>query len=93
MSGTPDEAELEPLIQPRLVRFLKNRPRAIDRGLRREFLEELETQMVIRRRPDTAAEKAVDAVFDRFREAGTSTAKRRARERLKKANKGPLRMM
>lgn len=91
MSGTSGEPELDPIVQPRLVRFLKDRQRLIDRGIRKELLEQLESQMVMRRRPDTAAEMLVDNMFERFREAGTEVSKKRVRDRLKDANKGPLR--
>lgn len=90
MSGTSEEAELQPIVRPHVVRFLKDRPRLVDKGVRQEFLEELEKQMVMRRRPDTAAERAVDAVFDRFRDAGRGVARERVRQRLSEANETVL---
>lgn len=90
MSGTSGEEELQPIVQPHLVRFLKDRPRLIDKGMRREFLEELEHQMKIRRQPDTAAERAVNLVFDRARDAGKGVAKRRVRDRFAQVSEGPL---
>lgn len=90
MSGVDEGAELEPLVQPRLIRFLKDRPRLVDKGVRRELLEQLENQAIQRRRPDTAAEKAVQSFFNRFNEAGGQVARERAKKRMRKANEGPL---
>lgn len=90
MAGTNSETPAQPLVEPRLVRFLKDRPRLVDRGLREEFLEQLEYNIRERRKPDTMAERSVQEFFKRFEEAGGSVAKDRTKKALDKANKGPL---
>lgn len=90
MVGTDDETPAQPLLEPRLVRFLKNRPRLVNRGFREEFLEHLEQNVRLRRTPDAMAERSVQEFIKRFEEAGGSVAKNRTKQALDKANKGPL---
>lgn len=90
MSEANDETELEPLVQPRLIRLLKERRRLIDKGVREDFWENLEQNAISRRRPDTVAEKAVQNLFHRVQGAGGQTAKKEAVKVLNKANEGPL---
>lgn len=93
MEGTDNEVVGEPLVEPRLVRFLKDRPRVVDKGVRREFLEQLEENIRERRRPDTAAERAVQKMFRTFEDAGTGVAKDRTKKAMDRANKGPLKRL
>lgn len=90
MVGTEGEDAVKPLAEPRLVQFLKDRPRLVDRGLRQEFLEQLEQNIRQRRRPDTMAEKTVQQAFRTFEEAGGGVVRDRTRKALEKANEGPL---
>lgn len=90
MKETGGSASEEPILQPRVIRFLKNRPRLIDRGFREEFLEQLESNVSERRKPDTLAEKTVRGVFRNLEEAGSGVAKNKAQGALNKANDGPL---
>lgn len=84
----PEDRELqEPLFEPRVIRLLKDRPRLVDKGVRKELLEELENQMRERRKPDTVAEKAVRSVFRQFDEVGETVAERRAKQRIRKVNR------
>lgn len=90
----PDESsELQPLMQPRLVRFLKNRPKLVDRGVREEFLEEVEERMMERRKPDTVAERTVRRMFNEVADAAAPPTRRRVRERLSRANETVLENM
>lgn len=89
--GTADgNAELEPIIRPRLVRFLKDRERLVDFGMREEFFDELERQLSHRRRPDVVAESATDTTLERMREATKPVARQRVKDRMEKANSGLL---
>lgn len=83
----------DPIIQPRLVRFLKNRPRAIDAGIREEVLEGMERRIAQRRKPDTVAEKMIDRAFNEVADAAAPPFRDRARNRLENANQGILRNM
>lgn len=82
-----------PLLQPRLIRFLKNRDRLIDRGFREEFLEQLELNVVRRRTPDTVAEGVTKEGFKRLEEVGGDVAKGRVKNAVDRANKGPLKKL
>lgn len=90
MVETDSAGEKEPLLQPRLIRFLKNRPRLIDKGMRKEFLEELEQEVVERRKPDTIAEKMARSAMGRVNNATGKVARRKARDAVNRANNGPL---
>lgn len=84
----PEDRDLQdPLIEPRVIRFLKDRPRLVDKGWRKELLEELENQMRERRKPDTIAEKAVRSVFRNAEEVGENVTQRRAKDKLRKVNR------
>lgn len=90
MAGADRPDGTQPLIEPRMIRFLKQRPRLIDKGFRQEFLEEFERQARERRDPGRLAEKTVDKVFARVRESTDEPVKRRARDAVSKVNEGPL---
>lgn len=90
MAGTDGEVPEQPLFEPRLVEFLKDRPRLVDRGLREEFLDQLAENMRQRRKPDTMAEEAARSVMKRFEDAGGGVVKNRTRDMLNQANEGPL---
>jgi len=90
MSGAESEGELKPLVEPRVIQFLKDRPRLVNRGVREDFLRELEQNIRARRVPDTMAERTVRKLFKEAEEAGGGVARERARSRLKQANEGPL---
>lgn len=88
----PDpQAEEEPILQPRLIRFLKNRRKLVGGGIREEFWEEVERNVIERRRPDTAAERAVQNLMDWAAESTAPVARRRMRERLSQANESIFR--
>jgi predicted ribonuclease toxin of YeeF-YezG toxin-antitoxin module len=90
--GSPDEVTDEaPLMEPRLVRLLKNRQRLIDMGMREEFLSELETIMTERRKPDRVAQKATDEVLTRAQEATREPVRRRLKDRVDDVNNSLLR--
>lgn len=87
----PDaEAETEPLVQPRFIRFLKNRRKLVGGGIREEFWEEVEKNVVERRKPDTAAERMVQNMMERVAESTAPVARNRIRERFTRANEGIL---
>jgi hypothetical protein len=84
---TNDEELLDdPLIEPRLIRRLRDRPRAVDFGFRDELLAQLDEVICDRRRPDNVAEQGVLMAFDRIQEAGGKVAKRRASNFLQNRN-------
>jgi hypothetical protein len=84
----PEDRELQdPLFEPRVIRFLKDRPRLVDKGVRKRLLEELENQVRERRKPDTVAEKAVRSVVRSVEQVGENVGRRRAKERLRQVNR------
>lgn len=90
MSESAVSGEEQPIVQPRLIRFLKNRRKLLGGGIRDEFWEEIERNVTERRKPDTAAERAVGNVVDRVQEASFPVAKRRVKDGLSRANEGAL---
>ena len=90
MAGADGDGPEQPLFEPRLVEFLRDRPRLVDRGLREEFLQQLAHNMRERRKPDTMAEEVAQSAMRRFEEAGGGVVKERTRKALDKANQGPL---
>ena len=90
MDGTGGNEAAQPLVEPRVIQFLKDRPRLVDKGLREEFLEQLELNIRNRRVPDTMAERSVQQLFNRVEEAGGGVAKERLRKRMERANKTVL---
>lgn len=90
MEGTDGEGGEDPLIQPRVVRFLKGRRRLVDYGVREEILDSVEDSMSERRKPDTVAEEVTLSVLRRFEDAGEQVATSRARKRLRNANTSVL---
>jgi len=90
MGTTDGTAVEEPLLRPRLVRFLKERRRLVDFGMREEFFDELERQIAERRTPSRVAEKTADEAFNRTRESATPVVRDRVAKRMEKANKNLL---
>lgn len=92
MSG--NDSELEPLVQPRLIRLLKNRPRLVDFGVREELLEELEQQVILRRTPDNVAESMISQIIrgttQRASEVTEPVFKNRTAEKMSKINETRL---
>lgn len=85
-----EQASQEPLMQPRLVRFLKNRRKLVGGKLREEILEEVERNMEQRRMPDTAAEKIVQNAMRRTEEVTGSVARKKAKSGINKINETVL---
>lgn len=82
--------EEEPILQPRLVRLLKNRPKLIGGSVREDILEEIEKNITERRKPDRASERVVGRILDEAREASMPVMKGRVKDRMNKANEGVL---
>lgn len=82
-----------PLIQPRFVRILKDRPRLIDFGLRKEVLEELDHQLCARRSPQEIANRISDRVTDEITNTTRPVMRRRAEKKIKELNKDTLRKL
>lgn len=80
----------EPLIQPRLIRMLKDRPRLIDFGLREEVLAELDNQICERRNPQTVAERISDRVSSEVSNTTRPVVRRRVQERMERMNRERL---
>lgn len=85
--------EEEPILQPRLIRFLKNRKKWLGGSIRNDFWQEVERNVTNRRIPDTAAERFIDRIGDEIREASFPVAKDRVRNRMARANEGRLRRL
>lgn len=88
---THDDLLDEPLIHPRVIRRLRERPKLINFGMREEFLEEMEKVVENRRQPGNIAEKASEAAFERFEEAGIEVTRNRTQNTLERANSSILR--
>jgi hypothetical protein len=87
MMATGGDSIEDPLIEPKVIKRLKDRSRVVDFGMREEFLNELEFVTRERRKPDHIAEEAVKRGFQRAEEAGAGVAKERTKSLLKRGNK------
>lgn len=86
----PESPATEPLVQPKLARFLKERRKLIGGDIREELWEQVENNIVERRRPDTAAERAVQKAFEEAAESVGPVARNRMMRRMERANEGFL---
>lgn len=80
----------QPVVKPRLIRFLKNREKFVGGDLRNEFWNEVDRRVTDRRKPDTAAERVLENLIQEVNEATFPVARRRMRDRLVNANEGTL---
>lgn len=86
----PDESPADqPVLQPRLVRFLRKRPKLVEFEMREEFLEHLEQNIRERRKPGTVAQRLSRTVED----ASEPVIRDTLRRRLEKANDSLLRRL
>lgn len=83
----------DPLIQPRLVRMLKDRPRLIDFGVRQEILDELDVRICRRRSPDEVANRLSEQVSNEVQNATRPVMKNRVKNQVDKLNKNQLRRL
>jgi len=90
MAETDSSGEVDPLLQPRVIRLLRRRPKLFAEDARNEFWEEIENNVIERRKPDTVAERTVDRILNQAREATSPVMKGRARERVRKVNETTL---
>lgn len=86
MPHADDEGELDPLVQPRVVRALKNRPRLVDMGFRKEVLEQMEDQIARRRTTDTLASRASHALVNALKDSAEPAVRSRVRDGLEVTN-------
>lgn len=93
MAETDSSGEVDPLLQPRVIRLLKRRPKLFAESARNEFWEEIERNVTERRKPDTVAERAVDRLLEQTREATSPVMKGRARERFRRVNETVFRRL
>lgn len=87
---TDDGEELEPLLQPRVIRMLRNRQRLINFGFREEVLEEMEETITRRRTTDTIAHRVSTTMADVMRDSSEPIVRDRIESRLSQANAGAL---
>lgn len=80
----------EPIIQPRLVRLARKRPKLFDVEAREQFLKNLEESMIQRRTPPAVSERLGVNAARSAQEAVEPVIKDTARERMEKANEGLL---
>lgn len=84
MPHTDGDGELKPLVEPRVIRMLKERPRLVDKGFRKEILEELESAIVERRTTDTVSSRIAHELVDMTRDPATQVTKNRVQDTLEK---------
>lgn len=76
----------QPLLQPRIIRLLKDRPRLISFGLREDVLDELDAKMCQRRSPQSLADKLSDVLVNEASDSMRPAIRRRAEQRVSKMN-------
>lgn len=90
MTESDTAGEDQPVIEPRVIRFLKDRRKLIGGDIRNEFWEELDNRVTERRKPDTAAERTLENLIREIEDASFPVARRRMRDRLARANENRL---
>lgn len=76
----------EPLVQPRIIRLLKDRPKLVMGDRREQFLEQLENSVAQRRVPDVVADRAAGQGFDRAKEAAQPVVRETMRDSMERLN-------
>lgn len=74
--------EDNPVVEPKVIRKLKNRDRLVDFGVRQEILEELDKILSDRRKPDRISDDIADVLTRRMRDATKPVARNRVKEQL-----------
>ena len=84
------DPEKEPILQPRLVRALRKRPKLIELEARERFLKNLEENISERRCPPNISDRLGRNVSKSIQQAAEPVAKDTLRERLTGANETVL---
>lgn len=90
MPHQDESGELKPIVQPRLIRALKNRTRLVNLGLREEVLDNLEETVKERRRTDTVASRLSHEMMQSLSDTGKPVLEKSAKKRLDRVNEGIL---
>lgn len=90
MPENSGSSDVDPLLQPKIIERLRDRPKLVDAGLREEFWDELANTARERRKPDRIAEEGVRKAFNRSAEAAAPPVRNRVRGKLEKANESVL---
>lgn len=93
MVSPEENPEAEPLVQPRLIRTLKNRDKLIDFGVREEVLEQAEDIIKRRRHPDTVAERVTQRISQTAKDASEPVVRDRLKNRVNQANESVLKKL
>lgn len=75
-----------PLVQPRMVRLLKERPRLINFGIREEVLDQLDGQICKRRSPQHLAERVSDVAIRDTSDAVKPVMRNRIEQKIENMN-------
>lgn len=84
--ATGGDSGEDPLLEPRVIKKLKERNRVVSFGVREQFLEQLEAVQREKRKPGNVAEEAVKRGFQRAEEAGAGVAKETTKKMLQRGN-------
>lgn len=90
VNGNQQNNESGPLVKAHFIRFLVNRPRLIDQGVRKDLLKNLQQDIETRRNPSNVAKRTVSTALDRTRNATERTASTKMESILTNANRGPI---
>lgn len=80
----------DPILQPRVVRLLRKRPKLVDITAREEVLESLERNIAARRDPDVVADRFSRRTLESLMESTEPVVKERVQKRIESANDGLL---
>jgi len=76
----------DPLVKPHVVRMLKDRPRVVDKGVRRNILDHLDRSISENRTPEKLAENASQRAMEPVRKAAQGTVFDHVKQAADKAN-------
>lgn len=90
MPHTEGDSEIQPLMQPRVIRAIRSRPRLVDFGVRERMLEQLEENIKKRRTTDTVAHRMSSFIANIGKDSSEPVLRDVAKSQLDRANQGPL---
>jgi len=88
-----NDPERQPVVQPRLIRFARRRPKLVNLEFRDEFLKNLEENVCERRCPPNISDSAGRTVAMSAERAVEPVLQSTFRQRLSDANAGPLKWL
>lgn len=86
MPHTDESGELKPLVEPRVIQALEERPRLIDMGVREEMWSQLEANIRERRTANTVASRISHSLMNTVQGSAEPVVRDRLNKNLNRVN-------